>query len=295
MEGKKGRDWAAILTLTLCVVLLAVNFRQGKRLETLEHQISDARISIMDNIRDMESTVYSQIREADKLVLDWSYTPALDMERRGVALYVTVWLREWREDSTVELVWTYLGETGEEGVIPLASAGKGSFSGRMFLPVLSGEFGLDVVVQNGETQRRESLGGVYDPSEMLPVQCDFQGGRTQTEYLKDVFTVYECGAKLLNWHYQSLPETKDHVFRLRRNGEIAAEQAAEPGDRLDTYFCGKLSTEVRPGDQMALTFFCRDENGLGYEFLLQDWIAVEERDVARGGSEWEDWPKLTWD
>lgn len=85
------------------------------------------------------------------------------------------------------------------------------------------------------------------------------------------------------------------MFRLRRGGEIAAEHAAEPGDRSDSYFCGKLSAEVQPGDRVALTFFCRDENGLGYEFLLQDWIAVEERDVARGGSAWEDWPRLTWD
>ena len=45
---------------------------------------------------------------------------------------------------------------------------------------------------------------------------------------------------------------------------------------------------------MALTFFCRDENGLGYEFLLQNWVAVAERDVAYVGAEWEDWLKLTW-
>ena len=85
------------------------------------------------------------------------------------------------------------------------------------------------------------------------------------------------------------------MFRLRRNYEIVAEQAAEAGDRLDGYSCGKLSAEAQPGDRMALTFFCRDENGLGYEFLLHDWVAVEDRDVAPGGYHWEDWPRLTWD
>ena len=85
------------------------------------------------------------------------------------------------------------------------------------------------------------------------------------------------------------------MFRLRRNDEIAAEQAAEPGDVSNSYFCGKLTSEAQPGDRMALTFFCRDENDLGYEFLLQNWVAVAERDVADSGSEWEDWLKLTWD
>ena len=73
------------------------------------------------------------------------------------------------------------------------------------------------------------------------------------------------------------------------------EQAAEPGDRFSSYSCGKLSAEAQPGDRMDLTFFCRDENGLGYEFLLQGWVAVEERDVESSVSAWEDMLKLTWD
>ena len=251
---KKKRDWVKLLTLGLCVVLLIVNFRQGKRLENLERRISDMQIAIMDDIRSMESTVYTQLREEDKLVQNWDYTPSVNM-------------------------------------------GKGTFVGVLEIPLDRGrlEFSLDIVTRDGTGQRRENLGGVYDTGELLPVQCTYQGGRTQAEYLKGVFTAYECNAELYTKTSPGGIETEGQVFRLRRNGEIAAEQAAEPGDGSNSYFCGRLASEAQPGDRMTLTFFCRDENGLGYEFLFQSWIAVEERDVAPGGSEWEDWLRLTWE
>ena len=298
MEERKKRDWVRLLTLALCVLLLLVNFWQGKRLETLERRISEAQMHLSADIRDIEDTVYSQLQEEDKLVQSWSCTPSVNKEKRCLNLEVSAVLKEWREDTAAELLWIGDGGTVGEGSAPLAGDGRGTFTGALEIPLDRGrlEFGLNLVARDGGGQRRESLDTVYDTGELLPVQCDPQGGLTKAEYLKGVFTVYECGADLFTKHYSARAlETESRVFRLRRNDEIAAEQAAEPGDRSNGYFCGKLSAEVQPGDRVALTFFCRDENGLGYEFLLQDWIAVEERDVARGGSAWEDWPRLTWD
>ncbi len=296
MEQKR-RDWGKAAAV-LCVLLLGLNLWQGKRLEELEHRISDAQIAIMDDIRSMESAVYTQLQEMDRLVQNWNYTPSVNMEKRCLELAVSAVLKEWREDTGAELLWTGDGGTVGEGSALLTSDGKGAFTGVLEIPLNRGrlEFALDLVTRDGGDERRENLGGVYDTGELLPVRCNSQGGRPQAEYLKGVFTVYECGAELHTKNYAARAfETEDHVFRLRRNYEIAAEQAAEAGDRLDGYFCGKLTAEAQPGDRMALTFFCRDENGLGYEFLLHDWITVEERDVAPGGYHWEDWPKLTWD
>lgn len=297
MEGKKKTDWMKFLTLMLCVLLVIVNFWQGKRLEHLERRISDAQIAIMDDIRSIESTVYSQMREEEKLVQNWNFTPSVNMEKRCLDLEVSTVLKEWRKDTAAEALWTGDGGTVREGSAPLSGDGKGAFTGVLEIPLDRGrlEFGLNIVIEDGEGQRRESLGGVYDTGELLPVQCTYEGGRIQAEYLKGVFSVYECGAQVYSRQYPGPVEAEEKVFRLRRNGEIMAEQAAEAGGRLNEYACGKLSAEAEPGDRMALTFFCRDVNGLGYEFLLQDWIAVEERDVARGGSEWEDWLRLTWD
>ena len=42
MEGRKKRDWGTIAAV-LCVLLLAVNLWQGKRLENLERRISEAQ------------------------------------------------------------------------------------------------------------------------------------------------------------------------------------------------------------------------------------------------------------
>ena len=43
---------------------------------------------------------------ASNLVLDWSYTPALNREKRGLDVEVTVKLKEWTEDTALELLWT---------------------------------------------------------------------------------------------------------------------------------------------------------------------------------------------
>ena len=156
------------------------------------------------------------------------------------------------------------------------------------------EFALVLVTRDGGDVRRENLGGIYDTAELLPVQCTYQGGRTTAEYMKGIFTAYGRSAELYTKADPGGIETESQVFRLRRNDEIVAEQAAEPEDASNRYSGGKLTSEAQPGDRMALTFFCRDENGLGYEFLLQNWVAVAERDVAYVGAEWEDWLKLTW-
>lgn len=297
MEEKKKTDWIKFLTLMLCVLLLIVNFWQGKRLEDLERSISGAQAAITGDILDMESTFHAQLQEEDKLVQNWNFTPSVNMEKRCLDLEVSAVLKEWREDTAAEVLWIGDGGTVGEGSAPLSGDGRGTFTGVLEMPLDRGrlEFGLDIVIEDDEGQRRESLGGVYDTGELLPVQCTYQGGRTQAEYLKGVFTAYECNAELYTKTSPGGIETEGQVFRLRRNGEIAAEQAAEPGDGSNSYFCGRLASEAQPGDRMTLTFFCRDENGLGYEFLLQSWIAVEERDVAPGGSEWEDWLRLTWE
>lgn len=284
------------LTLVLCVILLLVNLWQGVRLSALEQRVIDAQRNIKDDIQSLEATLREQAQEEEKLVRSWTYAPSVNMEKRCVEVAVSAVLKQWQEDTAAELVW--ISENGGEGggTVPLSGGGAGTFAGTLELPLdkLQLEVGLYVVLENGGARHRENLGLLGSVWELLPVQCDSRGGGTEAEFMKGVFTVYEWSAELYAKEY-SLPETEGHVFRLRRNGEIAAEQAAEPGDRADSYFCGKLSSEARPGDRMALTFFCRDENGLGYEHLLRSWIAVEERDVAGDSSAWEEWPRLTWD
>ena len=281
------------LTLVLCAALLGLNLWQGKRLNRLEERISEAQMYVMDDIRSLEAAVSSQAREAEELVRSWEDTPSVNMEKRCLDVEVSAALKEWREDTAAELVWEIENGGSGSGSVPMAGDGAGTFTATLELPLdeLWTDYGLYTVIRNGETRHRQSLGLLGSAGELLPVQCTSQAGRTQAEYMKDVFTVYECGAEL----YTGSSETEGHMFPLRRGGEIAAEHAAEPGDRSDSYFCSKLSAVVRPGDEIALTFFCRDKNGLGYEFLLRSGTAVAERDLWDNSTAWVDWPRLTWE
>lgn len=295
MEGRKKRDWGTIAAV-LCVLLLAVNLWQGKRLENLERRISEAQWNLSAEIKGLESSLYTQAQEEDKLVQNWYYNSSTNMEKRCLDLTVSVVLKAWREDTAAEALWVGDGNSDGQGSAPLTGDGKGTFTGVLEIPLDRGllEFALVLVTRDGGDVRRENLGGIYDTAELLPVQCTYQGGRTTAEYMKGIFTAYGRSAELYTKADPGGIETESQVFRLRRNDEIVAEQAAEPEDASNRYSCGKLTSEAQPGDRMALTFFCRDENGLGYEFLLQNWVAVAERDVAYVDAEWEDWLKLTW-
>lgn len=292
---KRKRDWGKLAAL-LCAVLLALNLWQLRQLSDLRGELRSVESNLQMESRRLEGQVQAvqrDVKSGDQLVQRWDYAPSVNMDRHCLDVEISVVLKEWGEDSAAELLWYDENDGGGGGSVPLSGDGTGTFAGRLEIPLdgAGTDIGLGLMTRDGGVRRREELGLLGSVSELLPVRCDFQAGRIQAEYMKDVFTVYECGAEL----YTNSLETEGHVFRLRRNGDVAAEQAAEPGDRLDSYFCGRLSTEVGPGDEMALTFFCRDENGLGYEFLLQSWVAVEERDVALGSPEWTSWPRLTWD
>ena len=292
---KKGRDWGKLAAM-LCAALLGLNLWQLCQLSDLRGELRSVESNLQMESRRLDEQVQTlrrDVKGGDQLVQRWDYAPSVNMDRHCLDVEISVVLKEWGEDSAAELLWYDENDGGGGGSVSLSGDGTGTFAGRLELPLdgAGADIGLGLVTRDGGVRRREELGLLGSVSELLPVRCDFQAGRTQAEYMKDVFTVYECGAEL----YTNSLETEGHVFRIRRNGDVAAEQAAEPGDRLDSYFCGRLSSAVRPGDEMALTFFCRDENGLGYEFLLQNWVAVEERDVAPGSPEWTSWPRLTWD
>ena len=65
MERKK-RDWGSTAAL-LCALLLAVNLWQGKRLENLERRISEAQMKLSFEIGELESSLYAQAQEEEKL------------------------------------------------------------------------------------------------------------------------------------------------------------------------------------------------------------------------------------
>ena len=171
---ERKQDWRRGLTLALCVVLLILSFGQRRRISDLEQDVWNAQNSIMDNVSSLEAQVASlrsDLENADNLVLDWSYTPALNRERRGLDVEVTVKLKEWTEDTALELLWTSMGSTDGKGRAPMVYDGTGSFTGKVEIPLNGSRIvSLDAAIQNGGTRRQESLGDLRDTAMLLPVQ-----------------------------------------------------------------------------------------------------------------------------
>ena len=134
MEGRKKRDWGTIAAV-LCVLLLAVNLWQGKRLENLERRISEAQWNLSAEIKGLESSLYAQAQEKDKLVQNWNYTSSTNMEKRCLDLTVSVVLKAWREDTAAEALWVGDGNSDGQGSAPLTGDGKGTFTGVLEIPL----------------------------------------------------------------------------------------------------------------------------------------------------------------
>ena len=286
--------------MALCVVLLGVNLWQGKRLSELEQDIWNAQNSVMDNVSRMDQRVaslYSELESVNDLVRDWSYESAVNMEKHGLDIKVSLELKEWQEGVAVKLLCGDLNDPGRETVVPLSGDGAGAFTGTVeLMPYeLSGEYTLDAVIQTGDTQRRESLGWLGGTENLLPVQCAswrFSGPVYQKSTNQSgVVTLDNCDVEL-SGDAGAPDRIADCVFRLTRNRKTAAEQTAMQGDRMGLYGCGEISTEVQVGDVLALTLFCRDGSGLSYEFFLEGW-SVQEGGLERY-SPLREYPRLTW-
>lgn len=300
---KKNR--VQVLTLALCAVLLGLNLWQLRRISDLRGQLQSVETNLQTETRRLDERVQAvqrAAREADALVQDWKIISAEpDRASRSLRAEVSLSLKEWREDTAAELLWIGDGGSVGEGSAPLTGDGKGAFTGVLEIPLDRGllEFGLNLVIRDGEGQRRENLGVVYGTDELLPVQCIGWGSGgpyyTRDKDQNGALTVTGCEAELIGLEGRpALPQLSGQAFRLRRNGDVAAEKTAMYGETIGQYTCEELSSEARIGDEFSLTFFCRDESGLGYEFFLNGW-KIDENGIKDAVAPTTDWPRLSWD
>ncbi len=298
MNGK--RDWMKCLTLVLCAALLGLNLWLLRQISDLRAQLSNVNGNVKvwtEDIKTYVASRFSQMESAEKMVQDWDYTVSLNKERQGLDAAVTVTLREWGEDTVVELLWTNARDGGH-GSASMSGRGAGRFAGTLELPLEGDqEYMLEAVIRSGGTERREDLGYLGDTLELLPVQC-YGWGLSGPDYIRDneqdgTLSVKNCEVELRG-DGKTPPQLSDQMFRLRRNGEIAAEKTAMFGNTIDQYTCEELSAKARIGDEFILSFFCRDASGLGYEFFLDGWT-IGEGGLGEHLAPGVDWPKLTWD
>lgn len=302
MDGKKNR--IQVLTLVLCLGLLALNLWQLRQVSDLRNQLGSVESNLQTETRRLDERVQAVQRaaqEADAAVLDWEYTTAVNKEQRVLDVTVDLTLKEWNVDTAVWVNWTSLldGRTGSE---PLRGGKSGHFTGTLKLPVGGHrEYALEAVIQNGESQRLEELGYLGDTATLLPVQLAGWGG-SNADYTREkdgsgTFDLSFYEVNLQGAKGSRAPEVKDAVFRLRRNGDVAVEQTAKFGETIETFTCDPekgLTTEASIGDEFTLSFFCRDISGLGYEFDLEQW-SIGESGISREAGPEDFWPRLTRD
>lgn len=298
MDERKSR--IQILTLVLCLLLLVLNLWLFHRLSDLRGELRSVETNLQMEARRLDERIQAvqrAVQEADKLVRDWELRSVdVDPASRCLRAEVSLGLKEWREDTQIHL--TVIQGTDTRSA-PLTGSG-GRYSGVVEIPVDSREIRLLVQVSAENFRKEEELFGWDSASMLLPVQC-FGWGVGGPDYTRDAdengtLTVSSCEAELIGYEKRDLPQLSEQAFRLRRNGEIAAEKTAMYGETINRYTCEELSSEAQIGDRIILTFFCRDESGLGYEFYLNGWEINEDGiGNAVSPSPAAGWPRLTWD
>lgn len=298
MDGKKSR--IQVLTLVLCLLLVSLNLWQLRRISDLRGALQSAETNLLMETRRLDErlmAVQQAVRDADKLVQDWEIRSLeADPSSRSLRAEVSLRLKEWREDTQVRLT-VIQGTDTREAVM---TGNGGQYAAAVEIPVNSREVRLLASVSAEGLRKEEDLFRWDSASMLLPVQC-FGWGSGGPDYTRNAdktgtLTVSGCEVNLSGFEGRAdLPQLSDQVFRLRRNEEIAAEGTAMYGDTIDRYTCEELSAEARSGDRILLTFFCRDESGLGYEFFLNGWSIDENGMKDTVPAPGADWPKLTWD
>lgn len=296
MEKKK--NWIQGFTLVLCLFLLVLNLWQLRQISDLRRQLQSTETNLQMETRRLDERVQAVQRaaqEADKLVQDWELQSVdVDPASRCLRAEVSLGLKEWREDTQVYLTVTQGTETRNA----LLTGNGGRYSGVVEIPVDSREIRMLARISAEGLQKEEDLSGWDSASMLLPVQC-YGWGVGGPNYARNpdktgALTVTHCEAELMGYEKRALPQLSEQVFRLRRNGEIAVEKTAMYGETINQYTCEEVSSEAQIGDELILTFFCRDESGLGYEFFLDCW-AIDDNGIGARRAPAADWPRLTWD
>lgn len=298
MDGRK--NWIQGLTLVLCVLLLSLNLWQFRQISDLRGALQSMETNLQMEARRLDERVQAVqqvVNDAEKLVQDWELRSVdVDPASKCLRVEASLQLKEWREDTQVQLAVVQGTDTRQAAM----SGGAGLYTGVVDIPVNSREVRLLASVSAGGFRKEEDLSAWDSAFLLLPVQCHGWGA-AGPEYTRDaegngVLAVQSCNAELAGFEGRTdLPQLSGQAFRLRRNGDIAAEKAAMPGDAMGQYSCGDLSAAAGVGDQYILTFFCWDASGLGYEFYLYGWSIGENGiEDARSPAPKADWPRLSW-
>ena len=301
------KNWIALVSLALNLVLVALVLWQGSRLDTLEQDLWNVQANLLDRqdqVMDEVDALREDVQEGERLIADCALEPAgLDPETRSVLLNASVTLKEWGEDTDAALLLELEGQTTEA---PLTHGGNGVFTGEAAVPVEeNGSLTVTLLADTGGTVTREQAEFVYQLSDLLPVTDGATG--TSTPYWEEDTLLLQSGFSFCPYDRDhDYVEVRDPEFRLYRNGELILEEAAVYHPMSDDipycYYLREVNedglgqtipVDAQPGDDLRLAFACQDQFGLAYEFTVDRW-QVLDGDVEKVYLDGDRLPTLTW-
>ena len=261
------RNWIALASLVLDLVLVALVLWQGRRLDTLEQDLWNVQDNLMDRqdqVMDEMGALREDVQEGERLIADCALEPAgLDPETRSVLLNASVTLKAWNADTDAALLLELKGQTTEA---PLTHGGNGVFSGEAAVPVEeNGSLTVTLLADTGGTVTREEAEFVYQLSDLLPVTDGATG--TSTPYWEEDTLLLQSGFFFCPYDRDhDYVEVRDPEFRLYRNGELILEEAAVYHPMSDDipycYYLREVNedglgqtipVDVQPGDELRLS------------------------------------------
>ena len=297
------KNWISIVSLALNVVLLVSVISLGGKLERTEENLRGWIGRIESEVQESTGTVVRGVErvleDSVKQVMDYEIQPLyIDSENQTLEADVVLRLREWSEDTTVE-VKAAAGRNTFITLLPIT--GDGICTGQMAFPLNEqGEVKLSATVTRGGVSVREELGGWWDIAAMLPVQLSSWGGSTP-RYEDGAVRLGDFDVSLFDGQDQYGIQVQEPEFRLYVNEALAAAgSAVEVEDDSPQHFVQYEyvlePVACQPGDTIRLNFVCKDDFGLGYEFVLGHWRVPAEEDVleevpVEAGTR----PILTWE
>lgn len=282
-----------ILTLLLCMILLAVTVCQAKRIEALEQQMEN-RIDNLQEFLNMEiqklsANVQRELEDANSLVHTFTLEPCgLDADSGTLAAELSVELKQWSEDTQVMVLAQMDGSNTE---VPLEATQNGIYTGRLQLPLengsgLSAKYGaglaLEVHITSNGTTRSQQLGSWGDLSMLLPLRVSGSGWSGPN---------YVNGAMTTQFHIVlegaegKEVAAQEPEFAIYKNGVLADAVPAviDPDTFASGGVCYTADTpgnfyalDCEPSDIIEIRFRCRDVHGLRYDFLLMIWSAEQK-------------------
>ena len=301
-------NWMQYLSFALCVVMLFVIIVQGKKLDEYQIQVNNQmqslERSVNDDMQSIRNYIDNQLENVNKLVSSYKLKLSeIDKDNHCLKAEVSVSLKEWYEDTKVELIAT----VGQQNInVDMNGDGTGTFSGQISLPVEeSNAVFLCTQISGGGLTKKEELGGWGNLSMLLPLQ-NGGGGGSGPEYRDGVmssqFSItirgFEGGMLKVYEDTDGPASVQNPEFHIYKNGKLEQTLQAiagfpednirivaglEPESHVEsseiTYSVGdEWTIECETGDVIDIRFVCQDEYGLGYDFFFQSWKA--ESDTA---------------